>query len=130
MKKSKILIYIPSDYYFYYFKYNAYKILNKNFDVHFLLNKNTCKNDRKLLKNFKYTFVEPDKKMQRKYARLIYLGLSYHIKKSKSFKYVFTKIFPSFLEFIKLQKQEVKKRENYNYNKNVFFASKKIVLFI
>ncbi len=121
--KKKILIYIPSDYYFYYFKYNAYKILSKNFNIHFLLNKNTCKNDKKLLKNFNHTFIEPDKKIQIKYSRLIYLGMAYNLKKSKSFRYLFTKVFPNFLEFIKLQKQEERKKENYKIT--IFFYLRK-----
>tara|TARA_Y100000389_G_scaffold203325_1_gene251410 strand:- start:2175 stop:3614 length:1440 start_codon:yes stop_codon:yes gene_type:complete len=123
MKKKKILIYIPSDYYFYYFKYNAYKILNKNFNVHFLLNKDTCVHDKKVLKNFKYSFFKPNQKIQKEYSRLIYLGMAYNRKKSKSFKYGFKKLFPTFSDFIKIQKQEILKKKMVSFTFVFYFKN-------
>lgn len=113
--KKKILIYIPHDSYFYYFQFNAYEKLKKNYNLHFLLNKQTCKDDKNLLKNYNYSFFNPDLKLQKKYSRIIFLGMAYNRKLSKSFTYLFRRYFPNFFDFLKRKKQkrsESKIKEN------------------
>ena len=113
--KKKILVYIPHDSYFYYFQYNAYKILKKKYDLHFLLNKQTCNKNKSLLKKYNYSFFNPNQDLQKKYSRIIFLGMAYNRKLSKSFTYLFRRYFPNFFDFLKRKKQkrsESKIKEN------------------
>ena len=141
--KKKILIYIPHDSYFYYFQYDAYKEIKKNYHLYFLLNKQTCKNDKNVLKNYNYSFFNPDQGLQKKYSRIIFLGMAYNRKISKSFTYLFRRYFPNFFDFLKRKKQkrsesEVKENiiifylknfyEYFNiFNKDKFFLRRSIL---
>ena len=123
--KKKILIYIPHDSYFYYFQYDAYKEIKKNYHLYFLLNKQTCKNDKNVLKNYNYSFFNPDQELQKKYSRIIFLGMAYNRKISKSFTYLFRRYFPNFFDFLKRKKQkrsesEVKENIIIFYLKNFY----------
>ena len=114
--KKKILIYIPHDSYFYYFQYDAYKEIKKNYHLYFLLNKQTCKNDKNVLINYNYSF-NPDREL--KNIKIIFLEWFIIEKISKSFTYLFRDIF-KFFDFLKRKNRRDLKVKLLKYNNFLF----------
>jgi hypothetical protein len=105
---KKILICLPSEYYKKYIELNAFKELQKNFEVCFLLNKDKWSsniNSKKIFaKNIKKIFYSIDKKENVFFLKTIQLFLVANRKLSKTFNYSYRKLYPGLKDFIKIEK--------------------------
>ncbi len=113
---KKILICLPSQYYYKYIEHNSFKDLQKNFEVSFLLNKKRWNRKLKVkkkisLKNIKNKhFYSIEEKENSYFLKTLQLFLVANRKLSKSFRYNFRRWYPNLKDFIKIEK--TKRRDN------------------
>ena len=122
---KKILICLPSQYYFKYIEHDSFKELQKNYNVSFLLNKNkwnkkilTNKISSRKIKN--KHFYELNNKDHAYFMKTLQLFLVVNRKLSKTFRYNFRRWYPNLQDFIKIEKTKI--RDNFNKSKNFSFV--------
>ena len=121
---KKILICLPSQYYYKYIELDAFKDLQKNFKVSFLLNKNRWNRKQVIKKkispnNIKNKFLYSIEEKEYSYfLKTLHLFLVANRKLSKSFKYNFRRWYPNLQDFIKIEK--TKRRDNLGKYTNLF----------
>lgn len=107
---KKILICLPSQYYNKYIEHNAFKDLQKNYQVSFLLNKNkwgnelTNKKKNSTQGNKNKYFYTLDDKEHAFFLKTLHLFLVANKNLSKTFKYNFRRWYPNLKDFIKIEK--------------------------
>ena len=108
---KKIIICIPSSYYEKYLKFNAFQLLEKNYEVIYVINKDKFDN-LSLFKNKKKFFYNSNKKDDVKYLKAIHLSMIFNKNRCKTLKYQFMQQYPDYFDYIKINRQK-----NFELNK-------------
>ena len=96
--KKKICICLTSDYYLKYINYKAFKSLEKNFEVIYLINKRKF-NDYKKIKNKKFFFYKTTRKNDARVQRLYLIIRSRFKFFSKTFNFLNEYFHPNFKNY-------------------------------
>jgi len=112
--KKKIVICLTSNYYKKYFDFDAFNILEKKYDVTYLLNKKNF--NLKIPQKKKFAHYKTTDYSDIKYMRFIHLSMIVNKNKSKTFQYQFRRWYPNFKDFFQQSMQnnfETKRYSNY-----------------